>query len=84
MDILGHIGQRARQRRKQLKLSQSEAAANIHTHRNDISRIENAKFTGSIVTVVKYLDLLGLTLTVATASRPTLDDLPGVFGIEDD
>lgn len=84
MNSLTEIGLDARQRRKQLKLSQAEAAMKILAHRNDISRIENGKFTGSIVTVAKYLDTLGLTLTTKAKSRPSLEDLPSIFGIEDD
>jgi transcriptional regulator with XRE-family HTH domain len=80
---LEQIGAKARERRKLQGLTQAQAAARIQAHRNEISRIENGRFTGSVLTLAKYLQLLGLRLTVEVARRPTLDELPELFGGDD-
>jgi len=73
------IGDTAKIRRKTLGLSQTEAAAQIQAHRNEISRIETGKYTGNIVTYTRYLDLLGLSLQTTIARSPVLEDLDGLF-----
>jgi|GEM_PF-4051687 len=49
-DDLSTIGKKARQRRLEQGLSQTQAASQVLAHRNDISEIENGRFTGSVST----------------------------------
>ena len=80
------IGKRAKERRKSLpeKLTQRQAADKIQAHRNDISEIEQGKYTGNLMTFIRYLNLVGLTLTTKTSANPTLDELDAIFNAEDD
>ena len=79
-----HIGSQARARRKLARLSQTEAASQIQAHRNEISRIENGKFTGNIATFTRYLNLLGLSLRAEISRSPSLEDLDELFNEEAD
>ena len=83
MQDLAAIGQQARTRRKQQGLSQQDAAERIQAHRNEISRIENGHFRGSVATLTRYLNLLGLALTTAVYRKPVLEDLSAIFDEED-
>ncbi len=82
-DLL-EIGKKARSRRKMLGQSQAQAAQEIHAHRNEISRIENGKYSGSLATFVRYLNLLGLSLCTQVSQHPTLEDLDSLFNEDDD
>jgi len=79
-----NIGKEAKIRRKLRGFSQTEAAHKIQAHRNEISRIENGKYTGNIATFIRYLNLLGLSLQTAISQHPQLDDLDKLFNEEDD
>ena len=81
-DLL-EIGKTARSRRQLLGQSQAEAAQNIQAHRNEISRIENGKYSGNLATFVRYLNLLGLSLCTQVSQRPTLEDLDSLFNEDD-
>ena len=56
----------------------------IQAHRNEISRIENGKYTGNIATMARYLNLLGLSLTAQVSKHPELEDLDQIFNVETD
>ena len=81
---LTNIGSQTRKRRKLLGLSQTQAASQIQAHRNEISRIENGKFTGNIATFTRYLNLLGLSLRADISQSPTLEDLDTMFNADAD
>ena len=81
---LFEIGSKARSRRKTLNYTQAEAARMIQAHRNEISRIENGKYTGNIATMARYLNLLGLSLTAQVSKHPELEDLDQIFNVETD
>lgn len=82
-DDLITIGKKARQRRREQGLTQAQAATQALAHRNDISEIENGRFTGSVSTLQRYLHSLGLRLQCTVAERPTLEDLEELFPDED-
>ncbi|MEO1244798.1 MAG: helix-turn-helix transcriptional regulator [Pseudomonadota bacterium] len=79
-----NIGSQACARRKLAGLSQTDAGSQIQAHRNEISRIENGKFTGSIATFTRYLNLLGLSLRVEISRSPSLEDLDALFNEDTD
>jgi len=83
-DDLVSIGTKARQRRREQGLTQIQAAAKALAHRNDISEIENGRFTGSVSTLARYLHTLGLELSCVVAQRPSLEDLDALFPDEDE
>ncbi len=78
------IGADAKQRRKFQGLSQAEVATRIQAHRNEISRIENGKYTGNLATFIRYLNLLGLSLQTKVSRHPQLHDLDSLFNEEDE
>ncbi|MBV1882500.1 MAG: helix-turn-helix transcriptional regulator [Pseudomonadales bacterium] len=78
------IGNEAKARRKNLGITQAEAAEKIQAHRNEISRIEQGKYNGNITTFVRYLNLLGLSLHTEVSRNPTLDNLDKLFNEDDD
>ncbi len=77
LDLIS-IGSRIAQRRKTLKLSQSELARKAGLSRATLDALENGR-TGELgfSKVTKLLAALGLELTLQPASsqRPTLDEL---------
>ena len=78
------IGKDAKSRRKNLSITQAQAAEKIQAHRNEISRIEQGKYNGNITTFVRYLNLLGLSLHTEVSRNPTLDNLDKLFNEDDD
>lgn len=72
---LDKLGAEAKSRRKALGITQIEASKKSCVHRNDISKIEHGKFTGSILTVANYLEVLGMVIVPRVKGRKTLDDL---------
>ena len=77
LDLLS-IGKRIAERRKTLKLSQTELAGKAGVSRATLDALENGR-AGELgfSKVAKLLAALGLELTLQTASsqRPTLDEL---------
>jgi transcriptional regulator with XRE-family HTH domain len=77
LDLLS-IGKRIAERRKTLKLSQTELARKAGVSRATLDALENGR-AGELgfSKVAKLLAALGLELTLQTASsqRPTLDEL---------
>jgi len=72
------VGRQVAERRKSLKLKQSELARNAGISRATLDALENGR-TGELgfSKVTRLLAALGLELTVQTASsrRPTLEEL---------
>ncbi len=66
---LRDLAARARGRRRELGLSQSDIAARARVSRQWISEFESGKATAEIGLVIRLLDALDLRLTVAEA-RP--------------
>ncbi len=77
---LEQIGARLKAERKTRKWNQTEAGKRAGLSRREISEIENGSFRGSILKVQDYAMLLGFSLALDLKRRPTLADLPEVFG----
>jgi len=77
---LEQIGAKLKVERKILKWNQTEAGKRAGLSRREVSEIENGSFRGSILKVQDYSMLLGFSLSLELKRRPTLADLPGVFG----
>ena len=75
---LGSIGRRTMERRKSLKLSQTELASKAGVSRATLDALENGR-AGELgfTKVVRILAALGLELSVQPAGslRPTLEEL---------
>ncbi|WP_339673913.1 helix-turn-helix domain-containing protein [Dasania marina] len=82
MDHLIDIGQQLKSYRQANNLTQADIAKQASIHRQIVSDIERGKFTGSISTLLKYLDLanLELTCTPKKSEFPQLDELDKLFG----
>lgn len=84
MGDLANIGTAALNKRKSEGLGTIHSIAKeLRISPNDISEIERGIFHGSILNVVKYLQYLGLSLTVVEPVRPTLDNIECMFEDED-
>ena len=81
---LDAIGEEVRVLRKLRGLTQAEAAEEIQAHRNEISRIENGKYSGNLATFIRYLNLLGLTLYTRKSRYPVFEELDALFNQEDE
>ncbi len=77
---LEQIGTKLKTERKTRKWNQTEAGKRAGLSRREISEIENGSFRGSILKVQDYAMLLGFSLALDLKRRPTLADLPEVFG----
>ncbi len=77
---LEQIGGKLKAERKTRKWNQTEAGNRAGLSRREVSEIENGSFRGSILKVQDYSMLLGFSLSLELKRRPTLADLPGVFG----
>lgn len=81
---LTNIGKQARARRKTQGWTQADVARQIQAHRNEISRIENGKYSGNLATFIRYLNALGMSLTTTVSRHPTLEELDGIFNEDGD
>ena len=77
---LEQIGDKLKAERKTRKWNQTEAGKRAGLSRREVSEIENGSFRGSVLKVQDYSMLLGFSLSLELKRRPTLADLPGVFG----
>jgi transcriptional regulator with XRE-family HTH domain len=78
------IGAKAQTARKGLAQTQKQLSQITGLPQSTLSEIENGRFTGSLDILERYLDALGLELTV-TEKRPRLpdwDELDTLFGDE--
>jgi transcriptional regulator with XRE-family HTH domain len=75
------IGIQLKTERKKQKLTQLDAAKTLGCDRAVLSRIENGHFQGSLQMFEHYLNLLRFELAIApiSASRPTLDNMDGLY-----
>ena len=80
---LTDIGEKAKSKRKSKSMTQVQAAKKIQAHRNEISEIENGKYTGNIGTLLRYLNLLGYQLTIEPHRDPDFDELESLFEEDD-
>ncbi|MDR9468052.1 helix-turn-helix transcriptional regulator [Marinospirillum sp.] len=76
------IGEQLRAARKQLGQTQKQMSETTGIHKSTLSEIENGRFTGSLDILERYLDAVGLELTVAEKVRrlPDWDELDELFG----
>lgn len=82
MSARQHIGGQIRAARKRLSQTQKQMAETTGIHKSTLSEIENGRFTGSLDILERYLDAVGLKLTVAEKVRrlPDWDELDELFG----
>lgn len=82
MSARQHIGEQIRAARKRLSQTQKQLAQITGIHKSTLSEIENGRFTGSLDILERYLDAVGLKLTVAEKVRrlPDWDELDELFG----
>lgn len=75
------IGIKAKEMRKQSAQTQKRVSEVTGLPQSTLSEIENGRFTGSLDIMERYLDVLGLQLTVVeTAQRlPDWDELDTLF-----
>ncbi len=74
-----NIGEQCLQQRKRQQLTQTQAALKAGIARRYISEIERNKFRGALWILNRYLQLLGLELTVRSHKRPSWDQLDQLF-----
>ncbi|MBE0507491.1 MAG: helix-turn-helix transcriptional regulator [Marinospirillum sp.] len=82
MSARQHIGEQVCAARKRLSQTQKQMAETTGIHKSTLSEIENGRFTGSLDILERYLDAVGLKLTVAEKVRrlPDWDELDELFG----
>jgi transcriptional regulator with XRE-family HTH domain len=78
--FLKQIGGRLKTERKARQSNQTDAGELAGLSRREISEIENGIFRGSILKVQDYAMSLGFSLTLEMKRRPSLSELPGLFG----
>lgn len=76
------IGEQLRTARKQMSRTQKQMSEITGIHKSTLSEIENGRFTGSLDILERYLDAVGLQLTVAEKAHrlPDWDELDELFG----
>ena len=77
-----NIGRQCLEKRKQLGLTQQQAASRADVARRYISEIERDKFRGALWILERYLRILELKLTTCEYKRPTWDQLDSLFADE--
>lgn len=78
--FIEQIGLKLKTERNARHLNQSDAGKKAGLHRREVGEIENGTFRGSILKVQDYAMSLGFSLTLEMKRRPTLAELPGLFG----
>jgi transcriptional regulator with XRE-family HTH domain len=84
MSARQHIGEQIRAARKCSGQTQKQLAQITGIHKSTLSEIENGRFTGSLDILERYLDAVGLSLTVVEKVQrlPDWDELDQLFGDE--
>jgi transcriptional regulator with XRE-family HTH domain len=74
------------QKRKSIGKTQGEIAKSIRLDQAVISKIENGKFSGALSTYERYLNELGLEISISTKekSHPQWDELEELFSEDDE
>ena len=78
--FIEQIGLKLKTERKAQHLNQTDAGKQAGLHRREVGEIENGAFRGSILKVQDYAMSLGFSLTLEIKRRPTLAELPELFG----
>jgi Predicted transcriptional regulators len=75
------IGTKAQEMRKQSAQTQRQLSEVTGLPQSTLSEIENGRFTGSLDIMERYLDVLGLQLTVVEKAHrlPDWDELDTLF-----
>ena len=75
------IGTKAKEMRKKSAQTQKQLSEVTGLPQSTLSEIENGRFTGSLDIIERYLDELGLQLTVVEKVRrlPDWDEIDGLF-----
>ena len=75
------IGTKAKEMRKQSAQTQKRLSEVTGLPQSTLSEIENGRFTGSLDIMERYLDVLGLQLTVVEKAQrlPDWDELDTLF-----
>jgi len=75
------IGEKVRAARKAMGKTQKQLSEVTGIHPSTLSEIENARFTGALDILERYLDAVGLELTVTEKVRrlPDWDELDELF-----
>lgn len=75
------IGTKAKEMRKQSAQTQRQLSEVTGLPQSTLSEIENGRFTGSLDIMERYLDVLGLQLTVVEKAQrlPDWDELDTLF-----
>ena len=79
-----YIGEQLRGARKQAGKTQKQMSEMTGIHKSTLSQMENGHFSGSLDLLERYLDALGLELTVTEKTRrfPDWDEIDELFGEE--
>ncbi len=72
--------------RKEKGLTQAELAKLTNIDRQTISAIERGQFTGSLRTLIRYLQFANFRLSISPgeSAYPTLEELSSRYGDDDD
>ena len=77
--LLIPLAKALRELRTREKLTQLALAKQAQVSRQEISEMENARFTGSIAKVSKVLNVLRYQLAVEVRRFPTIDEIDEIF-----